>query len=52
MPAYPHLFRPLDLPGVQLPNRIMTGSMHTGLEVRPDGMQRLAAFYAELAARL
>ena len=49
MPAYPHLFRPLDLPGVQLPNRILMGSMHTGLEARPDGMPRLAAFYAERA---
>src|SRR3954471_3374015 len=27
----------------------MMGSMHTGLEGRPDGMQRLAAFYAERA---
>jgi 2,4-dienoyl-CoA reductase (NADPH2) len=49
MPAYPLLFRPLDLPGVQLPNRILMGSMHTGLEARPDGMARLAAFYAERA---
>jgi 2,4-dienoyl-CoA reductase (NADPH2) len=49
MPAYPHLFRPLELPGVRLPNRILMGSMHTGLEARPDGMPRLAAFYAERA---
>jgi len=49
MPAYPQLFRPLGLPGVQLPNRILMGSMHTGLEARPDGMPRLAAFYAERA---
>ncbi len=49
MPAYPLLFRTLDLPGVQLPNRILMGSMHTGLEARPDGMARLAAFYAERA---
>jgi 2,4-dienoyl-CoA reductase (NADPH2) len=34
---------------VQLPNRILMGSMHTGLEARPDGMARLAAFYAERA---
>ncbi|MEW6688331.1 MAG: NADPH-dependent 2,4-dienoyl-CoA reductase [Pseudomonadota bacterium] len=46
---YPHLFRPLPLPGATLPNRILMGSMHTGLEARPDGMQRLAAFYAERA---
>jgi len=49
MPAYPHLFRPLELPGARLPNRILMGSMHTGLEARPDGMERLAAFYAERA---
>jgi len=49
MPAYPHLFRPLDLGSVRLPNRILMGSMHTGLEARPDGMERLAAFYAERA---
>src|SRR5258706_5238702 len=49
MPAYPLLFRPLELPGVQLPNRILMASMHTGLEARPDGMPRLAAFYAERA---
>jgi 2,4-dienoyl-CoA reductase (NADPH2) len=46
---YPHLFQPLDLGFASLPNRIMMGSMHTGLEARPDGMERLAAFYAERA---
>ncbi|MCD6041414.1 MAG: fadH [Burkholderiales bacterium] len=46
---YPFLFRPLDLGFAQLPNRILMGSMHTGLESRPDGMERLAAFYAERA---
>ena len=47
-PHYPHLFQPLALRGgVVLPNRFMMGSMHTGLEARPDGMARLAAFYAE-----
>jgi 2,4-dienoyl-CoA reductase (NADPH2) len=46
---YPYLFRPLDLGFVALPNRIMMGSMHTGLETRPDGPERLAAFYAERA---
>jgi 2,4-dienoyl-CoA reductase (NADPH2) len=47
--SYPNLFRPLDLGHVTLANRIMMGSMHTGLEERPDGMERLAAFYAERA---
>jgi 2,4-dienoyl-CoA reductase (NADPH2) len=49
MSAYPYLFRPLDLGFVTLPNRILMGSMHTGLEARADGMERLAAFYAERA---
>ena len=31
MTAYPNLFRPLDLGFVTLPNRILLGSMHTGL---------------------
>ena len=47
--AYPSLFRPLDLGFVTLPNRILMGSMHTQLESRADGMERLAAFYAERA---
>jgi 2,4-dienoyl-CoA reductase (NADPH2) len=46
---YPHLFRPLDLGFVTLPNRILMGSMHTGHEARPDGLAALAAFYAERA---
>jgi 2,4-dienoyl-CoA reductase (NADPH2) len=49
MTAYPHLFQPLDLGFVTLPNRILMGSMHTQLESRSDGMERLAAFYAERA---
>jgi len=47
--SYPNLFRPLELHGARLPNRILMGSMHTGLEAHPDGMPRLAAFYAERA---
>jgi 2,4-dienoyl-CoA reductase (NADPH2) len=46
---YPHLFRPVELGWTTLPNRILMGSMHTGLEARPDGIGRLAAFYAERA---
>src|SRR5687768_4044651 len=46
---YPNLFSPLDLGILTLPNRILMGSMHTGLEARRDGMERLAAFYAERA---
>jgi len=36
--AYPHLFQALDLGIATLPNRIMMGSMHTGLESRRDGI--------------
>jgi 2,4-dienoyl-CoA reductase (NADPH2) len=46
---YPHLFRPLDLGHLTLPNRILMGSMHTGHEARPGGLEKLAAFYAERA---
>jgi len=47
---YPHLLAPLDLGFTQLKNRVLMGSMHTGLEEREDGPERLAAFYAERAA--
>ncbi|MED7952510.1 NADPH-dependent 2,4-dienoyl-CoA reductase [Streptomyces sp. BE303] len=48
-PPYPHLLRPLDLGFTTLPNRVVMGSMHVGLEEAPDGPERLAAFYAERA---
>ncbi|WP_129991621.1 NADPH-dependent 2,4-dienoyl-CoA reductase [Rahnella sp. CFA14(1/10)] len=47
---YPHLLAPLDLGFTRLKNRVLMGSMHTGLEEREDGPERLAAFYAERAA--
>lgn len=47
--SYPSLFAPLDLGFTQLKNRVLMGSMHTGLEEHPDGVARLAAFYAERA---
>jgi len=46
---YPHIFRPLDLGFTQLKNRIVMGSMHTGLEEAPNGHVRMAAFFAERA---
>ena len=49
MSRYPSLFAPLDLGFTTLKNRVLMGSMHTGLEERPDGPERLAAFYAERA---
>ncbi|MDD1794289.1 NADPH-dependent 2,4-dienoyl-CoA reductase [Enterovibrio sp. ZSDZ42] len=46
---YPHLLAPLDLGFTQLKNRVLMGSMHTGLEESNDGFKKLAAFYAERA---
>lgn len=43
------LFQPLDLGFTQLKNRLIMGSMHTGLEEDKEGLQRLAAFYRERA---
>ena len=47
--SYPSLFAPLDLGFTTLKNRVLMGSMHTGLEEYPDGAERLATFYAERA---
>ncbi|SEE57494.1 2,4-dienoyl-CoA reductase [Arthrobacter alpinus] len=46
---FPHLFTPLDLGFTSLPNRVLMGSMHVGLEEHPGGFERMAAFYAERA---
>jgi 2,4-dienoyl-CoA reductase (NADPH2) len=48
-PPYPNLFDPLDLGFTTLKNRAIMGSMHTGLEEDPDGLGRLAAYFAERA---
>jgi len=47
---YPHLFSPLDLGFTTLRNRVLMGSMHTGLEDRKHDFPRLAAYFAERAA--
>lgn len=44
---YPHLLEPLDLGFTTLKNRVLMGSMHTGLEKAKNGFERLAAFYSE-----
>jgi 2,4-dienoyl-CoA reductase (NADPH2) len=49
MSAYPRLLQPLDLGFTTLKNRVLMGSMHTGLEEQKNGFERLAAFYAERA---
>jgi 2,4-dienoyl-CoA reductase (NADPH2) len=48
-PLYPYLLSPLDLGFTTLNNRLLMGSMHTGLEDDPNGYERLAAFYTERA---
>jgi len=48
--AYPNLLAPLDLGFVTLKNRVLMGSMHTGLEDRARDYPRLAAYFAERAA--
>lgn len=49
MSRYPTLLTPLDLGFTQLRNRVLMGSMHTGLEEEKGGFDKLAAFYAERA---
>lgn len=49
-PVYPHLLTPLDLGFTTLRNRVVMGSMHTGLEDRIRDFPRLAAYFAERAA--
>ena len=46
---YPNLFRPLDLGHVTLPNRVLMGSMHTGLEDRVWNWPKLTAYFVERA---
>lgn len=49
MDSYPHLLEPLPVGAITLRNRVVMGSMHTGLEERPGGFARMAAFFAERA---
>jgi 2,4-dienoyl-CoA reductase (NADPH2) len=46
---FPHLFEPLDLGFVTLPNRVLMGSMHTGLEDHARDFGKLAAYFSERA---
>ena len=46
---YPNLLAPLDLGFTTLRNRTLMGSMHTGLEERPNGFNRMAEYFAERA---
>ncbi|GGW44437.1 NADPH-dependent 2,4-dienoyl-CoA reductase [Arenibacter certesii] len=49
MTNFPHIFEPLDLGFTTLKNRIIMGSMHTGLEEEKNGFERIANYYAERA---
>lgn len=46
---YKHIFEPLNLGFTTLKNRILMGSMHTGLEEEKNGIERIATYYAERA---
>ncbi|MFW2368295.1 MAG: FAD-dependent oxidoreductase [Desulforhopalus sp.] len=48
-PDYPHLLQPLDLGFLTLKNRILMGSMHTGLEEERNGFQRMATYFSARA---
>lgn len=47
--SYSHLFRPLDLGFTTIKNRVLMGSMHTGLEEEKNGFEKMAAYYGERA---
>ncbi|MCM0609462.1 MAG: NADPH-dependent 2,4-dienoyl-CoA reductase [Ideonella sp. WA131b] len=49
MSLYPHLLAPLDLGFTTLPNRVLMGSMHTGLEDGRKHFTAMAAYFAERA---
>lgn len=49
MTAFPKLFEPITVGSVTLPNRVLMGSMHLGLEEVDGGFEKMAAFYAERA---
>lgn len=49
MTKYKHIFQPLDLGFTTLKNRILMGSMHTGLEEEKNGIEKIAKYYGERA---
>ncbi len=49
MTKYKHIFEPLDLGFTTLKNRVLMGSMHTGLEEEKNGIEKIATYYAERA---
>lgn len=49
-PKYPKLFEPLDLGFLKVKNRVLMGSMHTGLEEAKNGYDKMAEYYRQRAA--
>ncbi|APQ19038.1 NADPH-dependent 2,4-dienoyl-CoA reductase [Maribacter hydrothermalis] len=49
MTKYKHIFEPIDLGFTTLKNRILMGSMHTGLEEEKNGFDKIATYYADRA---
>ncbi len=49
MQPFPHTFKPLDLGFTQIKNRVVMGSMHTGLEEAEDGFNKMASYFRERA---
>src|SRR5688572_28184776 len=49
MANYPHLLSPLDLGFTTLKNRVLMGSMHTGMEDRARDFEKLSAYFVERA---
>ncbi|MFC2996831.1 FAD-dependent oxidoreductase [Acinetobacter sichuanensis] len=49
MEYYPHLVAPITIAGIEIPNRMVMGAMHTRLETLDRPHERLAAFYATRA---
>lgn len=49
MTKYKHIFEPLDLGFTSIKNRVLMGSMHTGLEEEKNGYDKIATYYAERA---
>ena len=49
MQPYPYTFKPLDLGFTQLKNRVVMGSMHTGLEEADNGFEKMASYFRERA---
>ena len=47
--VYPHLFAPLTVAHLTLPNRVLMGSMHVGLEEEGGKLPKLSAYFAERA---